>query len=209
MADELGLEPERAIEAAHVAQAALRPGLSKDWNVTAGTLEWDCRRTLDHMVMSSIAYSGNLARRSTVRVRPVRNGDPSATIEELLDGLETATTILAAIARSAPAGARAFHEFGLADPTGFIAMACEEILIHAHDITQGLRLDYEPPADLCRLVARRLFPWAPTNTMAWPTLLWLNGRGELAGRERMGPDWCWHCAPLTEWDGTIKKRTLA
>jgi uncharacterized protein (TIGR03083 family) len=207
MADDLGLEPEHAIEAARVAQAALRPGLIKDWGVPAGTLDWDCRRTLDHMVFSSIAYSGNLARQSRRRVRPVRNGDPTATIEELLDELETATTILAAVARSAPSGARGFHEFGLADPRGFIGMACDEILIHAHDITEGLGLEYEPPAELCRLVARRLFPWAPTNTVAWPTLLWLNGRGELAGGERMGSDWCWHCAPLTEWDGTIKKRT--
>jgi hypothetical protein len=207
--DDLGLEPEHAIEAARVAQDALWPGLNKDWGVPAGTLEWDCRRTLDHMVMSSIAYSGNLARESRRRVRPVRNGDPTATIEELLDEMKTATTILAAVARSAPAGARGFHEFGMADPRGFIAMACDEILIHAHDITQGFGLAYEPPAELCRLVAWRLFPWAPTNTMAWPTLLWLNGRGAIAGRERMGSDWCWHCAPLTEWDGTIKKRTQA
>lgn len=209
MADDLALEPEHAIEAARVAQTALRPGLSKDWGVPAGTLEWDCRLTLDHMVNSSIAYSGNLARQSKHRVRPVRNGDPTATIEELLDELETATTILAAISRSAPSGARGFHQAGLADPTGFIAMACDEILIHAYDITQGLGLVYEPPSELCRLVARRLFPWAPTNTVAWRTLLWLNGRGELAGRERMGSDWYWHCAPLTEWDGTLKKRTQA
>ncbi|MBV8087244.1 MAG: hypothetical protein JO247_20735 [Chloroflexi bacterium] len=208
MTDQIGLSPEHVVEAARIAQAALRPGMSNDWSVPAGTLEWDCRRTLDHMVNSSIGYSGNLSRQSRERVRPVRNGDPAATIEELLDGLETATTILAAVASSAPAGARGFHGAGMADAQGFIAMACDEILIHAHDVTQGLGLGYEPPAQLCGLVVRRLFPWAPDDTPAWATLRWLNGRGELAGYEQMGANWYWHCAPLSEWDGTVKKRDL-
>jgi hypothetical protein len=53
----------------------------------------------------------------------------------------------------------------------------------------------------------RIFPWAPAEGDPWAALRWAAGRAALPDRERLGPDWYWHCAPLAEWDGTIKKRT--
>lgn len=41
----------------------------------------------------------------------------------------------------------------------------------------------------------RLFPLAPTDQEAWPTMLWATGRGDLPGRDRLG-EW--------RWDSTVR-----
>ena len=43
--------------------------------------------------------------------------------------------------------------------------------------------------------------WAPSDTPPWKTLLWANDRTDLPGQDRQ-VGWKWHCAPLSEWDGT-------
>ncbi len=113
MPDHVPLQPHHVIQAAQAVQAALRPGLKADWSVPAGTLAWDCRQTLDHMINAPLMYATSLAMRSTERLRNVRNGDPSATIEELVDSLDRAATILADVARAAPPEARGFHGAGM------------------------------------------------------------------------------------------------
>jgi hypothetical protein len=47
--------------AATVCQETLAPGLDRDWSVPAGDLEWDCRRTLDHIVDTLLLYAAYLA----------------------------------------------------------------------------------------------------------------------------------------------------
>ena len=92
----------------------------------------------------------------------------------------------------------------MADACGFLAMGCDETLVHCWDAIRGLGGEFAAPADLAARVLGRLFPWAPTDTPPWQTLLWANGRVDLFGRfPRLGPDWVWHCAPLDEWDGTV------
>src|SRR5205085_7265867 len=44
-----------------------------------------------------------------------------------------------------------------------------------------------------------------TNVDPWSALRWANGRLALPDRARLGPDWGWWCAPLSEWDGTVKR----
>ena len=207
MPDHSSIEPSTVIEAARVAQAALRPGIDRDWGTTATGLEWDCRATLDHMVNAPLFHGTNLTMRSTKRLAGIRAGNPSAAIPELIDQLEYAATILAQIATLAPAEARGFHPAGMADAQGFIALSCNEMLLHAHDIASALGLPFEPPAELSSLVLGRLFPWAPAGAAPWPTLLYVSARGLLPGREPVPPDWMSHPAPLAEWDGkTIPRR---
>jgi hypothetical protein len=58
----------------------------------------------------------------------------------------------------------------------FLAMACEELIVHAHDVTRGLGLPYEPPEELCRLVIEHCYPGRHEQRPAWPFLVWLSGR---------------------------------
>jgi hypothetical protein len=204
--EQVPLEPRHLIQAAQAVQAALLPAAQADWSVNAGDLEWDCRSTLDHMVSAPMFYATNLAMRSRERMRGVRGPDPEASVQELLAGLECAATILAQLCEAAPADARGFHNAGMADAQGFLAMAGTEILVHGGDIAKGLGLLFSPPDEVCRLVLWRLFPWAPEDVQPWPGLLWAAGRAPLPGKDRQAPDWYWHCAPLSEWDGTIKRR---
>ncbi|MFE4972499.1 hypothetical protein ACFRAR_10295 [Kitasatospora sp. NPDC056651] len=99
---------------------------------------------------------------------------------------------------AAPPELRAYHH-GPCDPPGFAAMGVAETLLHTHDITRGLGLPWQPPAELCRLVLDRLFPHAPKEPDAHPAevLLWCTGRGELNGRPRES-SWNWRAA-VGEW----------
>jgi uncharacterized protein (TIGR03083 family) len=195
--------------AAAACREALGPAADRDWEVLAGDLEWSCRRTLDHVGDALIIYAGQLATRATERVPRARNGDAVSSPAELLRSMETAAAILAAVAQGAPPEARGWHPAGMADGSGFVAMGCTEVLVHTADIAQGLGLAFVPPADLAARVLRRIFPWVEPGADPGATLLWAAGRAPLGDRERLAPDWYWHCAPLNEWDGTIKKRAPA
>jgi hypothetical protein len=188
-------------------RAALEPALAEDWTARAGDLNWTCQRTLDHIVDTLFFYAVMLATRATARPVPARDGDPSKSPAELLTILESAAAILADVARAAPPGTRAFHPAGMTDPAGFLALGCEEMLIHTDDIAIGLGCPFSPPAELVERVLWRLFPWAPAGHEPWRTLKWACGRVALPDRERLDPNWYWHSAPLSEWDGTIKRRT--
>jgi len=189
--------------------ATLSPASSAEgWDVTAQPTDWSCRDTLDHVANALCGYATSLANRLTERRRHhPRNGDPSATPADLLAILEGFAGVLAAVAEAAPAGQRAFHPAGMADRDGFVAMGCDEILVHGYDIAAALGLDFNPSADLAARVRARLFPWVATDEQPWAGLLWANGRIALPGRARLDNDWWWHCAPLQEWTGGPHRRT--
>jgi len=118
----------------------------------------------------------------------------------LLVSLRSAAQVCAASVDAAPAGTRGFHPYGAADPSGFAAMACDELLIHTSDAARGLGLEFGPDTELAGRVLARLFPWHDGGDDPWRTLLWANGRINLPGRpEQTG--WTWHCAPLANWNG--------
>ena len=92
----------------------------------------------------------------------------------------------------------------MADTSGFVAMAIDEVIVHGADAVAGLGLAYDPPELLARKVVDRLFPWAPADTDGWTALLWANGRLPLPGQPEIRPNWSWQCAPLDEWEGDIR-----
>ena len=177
------------------------------WTAPAGDLDRTCRDTLDHIVSTMTFYASQLANEAPARLPPLRKHDLTASVADTLELVVSGAAVLAAVARASEPDARAFHPAGMADPEGFLAMGCDEILVHTGDIADGLGIAVEPPADLCARVVARLFPWAPTDTAPWPTLLWANGRAPLGDRDRLDADWAWHCAPLSDWDGTVRHRT--
>lgn len=191
-------------------QTTLRPAVERDWTARAGDLEWTCRRTLDHITDALMFYAAQLATRATERRFPLRNGDPAATVPELIEVMGSAAALLAEVARAAGPDARAFHPAGMSDADGFRGMGCEELLLHTDDIAQGLGLTFTPPLDLCQRIIARVFPWAPDAAEEpdrWRALRWACGRTSLPGRSRLGPDWWYQAAPLAEWDGTRNVRT--
>jgi hypothetical protein len=126
---------------------------------------------------------------------------PDVELDEIGRQLGAAAEVLARVVDGADPADRGAHPWGQADPSGFAAMGCAELLLHAWDIADARQLDWFPPADLAAAVRARLFPWAPADADPWTALLWATGRGELPGREPV-LSWRWHCAPLAEWDGT-------
>ncbi len=188
--------------AAAAVRASFDPHAQADWTVQAGDLEWSCLETLTHTASALVYYAVNLAMRTSGE--PISGGraDPTIEPEFLLQALEGRAVVVASLASAASPEVRAAHPNGMADASGFVAMGCDEILVHAGDIARGLHIAFDPPGDLCARVLARLFPWAPIGSDAWATLRWANGRAPLGERPRLGPDWTWHCAPLEEWDGT-------
>ena len=126
---------------------------------------------------------------------------PDADLAEHVAQLLAAAEVLARVVDAAGPDERGVHDWGLADAAGFAAMGCAEVLLHTADVAEGRGLDWAPPTELAAAVRARLFPWAPADADPWTALRWATGRGELPGREPV-TSWRWHCAPLSEWDGT-------
>lgn len=183
--------------------AFLMPLSTRDWAAPVPDLEWDCTTTLRHMITAQGIDAAHLATRSTRRLPVSRHLDPGLSIDALLDNLWARVSVLAAVIRDAPPDARGWHNTGMTDPSGFAAMACDELLIHTWDIGRGFGEPFELPLAVCERVVPRLFPmWTPIDADPRDALLWCNGRIELQDRPRQGGDWGWWSRPLSEWDGT-------
>ncbi|GAA3627032.1 hypothetical protein ACG5V6_03625 [Streptomyces chitinivorans] len=205
-ADDLQLTVHRAVD-------ALRPAPADGWERMAGTLEWDCWETVEHLADDLFAYAVQLGPRRPPPAADVpfaresrRTGGPanavhadrSAGPDGLLQVLEACGALLTAMVRTAPPHVRAHHVYGASDPEGFAAMGIAETLVHTHDVAQGLGLPWEPPPGPCARALARLFPDAPADpdvpTDPWPVLLWCTGRADLPGRPRPAT-WRWYGEP--------------
>jgi hypothetical protein len=77
---------------------------------------------------------------------------------------------------------RGWHSHGIADPAGFAAIGCAEMLIHGTDVADALELSWSPPADVAAAVLARLFPQVTDVPDPMAGLLWATGRVDLPGR---------------------------
>ncbi|MFD5819980.1 GNAT family N-acetyltransferase [Streptomyces sp. NPDC127038] len=187
---------DRVEEAVASCAALLRAADGRDWEgVRAGRLEWDCRRTAEHIASDLIAYAGQLAGRPQSAYVPFHiTLDEGTGIAGAVEVIETTGALLAAAVRTTPREVRAFHPypFRSANREGFAAMGVAEVLLHTHDIAEGLGLPYEAPAALCTWVLTRIFPHVrPEPDAPWSTLLWATGRGDLPGRDAL-TEWRWN-----------------
>ncbi|MFE5816738.1 GNAT family N-acetyltransferase [Streptomyces sp. NPDC056479] len=183
---------ERVTEAVASCVALLRTVVDQDWEgVKAGRLEWSCRHTAEHIASDLIAYAGQLAGRAQHAYVPFEiTLDEGTDNEGLLHVIETTGALLTAALRTTPPEVRAFHPFPFrsANREGFAAMGIAEVLLHTHDIAEGLGVAYEPAAELPEFVLTTIFPHIRPGPDAWHTLLWATARGDLPAR-----------APVTEW----------
>jgi uncharacterized protein (TIGR03083 family) len=188
------------LAAAEMCRAMLEPHVDEDWSAPVPDLEFTVASVLAHVTQAMVWYPLDLwggpeeNAALTVEVRTdAGNGN-------LLAGLGAGARVCAAAIDAAPADLRGFHGFGSPDPSGFAAMACDELLVHGNDAARGLGLRLAPGPDLAGAVLARLFPWHAPGEDHWQTLLWANGRIDIEGRP-MQQRWRWHSAPLAEWDG--------
>ncbi|MFK4089309.1 hypothetical protein ACI2LF_34675 [Kribbella sp. NPDC020789] len=174
---------------------ALRPTVDQDWSGPAGTLDWSCRATAEHIAQAHLHWATQLAvAAQTKYVRWSASAQELAPPAGVLDFLEAAGRILALVVRATPPVVRAYHPWGIGDAEGFTAMACVESLIHGHDLTSTLSTPLTPPADLCARILARAFPHEPHPTSdPWLNLRLLTGR-----TPSPAPSWKWRPTPLTE-----------
>jgi hypothetical protein len=178
------------------------------WRNQAGSLEWDCWETLEHIADDLFAYATQLTPATPeggyvpITMTATRPGGAESAIHvdrehgpaSLLQAVQACGALLVAMVTTASPDVRAWHPYGTSDPEGFAAMGVAETLVHGHDAAQGLGVPWEPPADLCGRVLSRLFPGAPADAPPWAALLWSTGRAELPGRPRLD-EWRWYCEP--------------
>ena len=194
--------------AVRLAVAALGRAPAEAWANQAGSLEWDCWETVEHIADCLFAYATQLTPATPeggyvpIAMTSTRPGGAESAIHVdrekeaagLLQALEACGALLAAMVTTTSPGTRAWHPYGTSDPEGFAAMGVAEILVHGHDAAQGLGVPWEPPADLCARVLSRLFPGVPADALPWAALLWATGRADLPDLPRLG-DWRWYSEP--------------
>jgi hypothetical protein len=172
-----------------------------DWTVAIPDMDWDASTAISHAATALIWYSMDLSAGFEELSAEEVGVKPGSAPRELVRTIRTASYVLASVIECTRPEVRGFHPWGMADASGFAAMACDEMILHTDDAARGLGAEFTPSANIARSTVERLFPWAPTGDDPWATLKWANGRGELPDRPRL-TKWHWHCAPLSEWDGT-------
>ncbi|MGH3402885.1 MAG: maleylpyruvate isomerase N-terminal domain-containing protein [Streptosporangiaceae bacterium] len=194
--------------AVRLAAAALGRAPAEAWGNQAGSLEWDCWETVEHIADDLFAYATQLTPATPeggyvpIAMTSTRPGGAESAIHvdrekgtaSLLQALEACGALLVAMLTTTSPDTRAWHPHGTSDPEGFAAMGVAETLIHGQDAAQGLGVPWEPPADLCARVLSRLFPGAPADAPPWTVLLWASGRADLPDRPRL-VEWRWYSEP--------------
>jgi Asp/Glu/hydantoin racemase len=165
--------------------------LDRDWSVGAGEVEWSCWKTAEHVVDCEFSYALFLASRCEADYPKFGELDalPDAQPVDLVDGLRAVTTMLHAVIVTAEPGARAIIRRRPAPMTGsaedFAARGAHEMVLHAHDITSGLGVPFEPPADLTRRLLWSTLEWPVFDRIepsgdAWSDLLERSGRARIS-----------------------------
>ncbi|MQY34602.1 hypothetical protein SRB17_25720 [Streptomyces sp. RB17] len=122
----------------------LSPHTEQDWTVPAGPLEWTCWQTAAHIGHDLPAYAGQLAAQPADAYLPLDlSVRPTASPAQVLQAVIACGRLLSNALAAVSPTLRAWH-WGPCDPEGFAAMGVAEILLHTHDITQGLSVDRLP-----------------------------------------------------------------
>ncbi|MEV0384925.1 maleylpyruvate isomerase N-terminal domain-containing protein [Nonomuraea sp. NPDC050643] len=193
-------------KAVTLALDALKDADPQGWEAKAGTLEWTCWETIEHLADDLFTYAARfgltkppMSAMLPFRTSSDRSGGPANVIsverasgpEGLMTILEACGGLFASVLDAAPSTTVAYHVFGPSDPAGFAAMGVVETLVHTHDAAQGLNLEWSPPGELCERALQRLFPHVALDGDAWETLLWATGRTALPDRPRL-TEWRWY-----------------
>jgi uncharacterized protein (TIGR03083 family) len=196
-------------QAADLGRSVLEPAQTSDWSVPVPGLDFTVASVVGHVAVAMLWYAVDMLSgrddNACFEVSTQSDGSNERLLTSVLVGAQT----LAVGIEAAPPGTRGFHPFGSPDPSGFAAMACDELLVHADDAARGLGVDRPRDERLAGAVLARLYPWHDVgDDDPWQVLLWANGRTDLPGRA-FQTRWPWHCQPLSEWDGVTSRATTA
>lgn len=169
------------------------------WNgdVVPG-LDWTSRTVVDHLCNTLAFYANHAVTRATEHQPRIRSlGDADLEDADLARSLAAWVLLLSTVLRSLEPTARGWHRLGMADPEGFAALACNEIVIHTDDVARAHSTSFQPEPELSERLLARLFPDVANELRAQPEdlLRWANGRSDLPGRPRRS-NWQSHPAPL-------------
>jgi uncharacterized protein (TIGR03083 family) len=179
----------------------LEGSVDASWSVPIPDMTWSVAEAVAHMAQALLWYSSDFAAGPGELTSVELKVDASVTNSELIRTVRTLSRVLAGVVATTEDGWLGWHPYGTADASGFVGMACDELLVHTSDAASGLGREFDPPTGIADATLSRLFPWAPKDVDPWSGLKWANGRIELPGHGRL-TKWRWHCAPLSEWDGS-------
>lgn len=171
-------------------------------------LAWTSRQVVDHLCNTLAFYANHAVTRATSHQPRVRSlGEHELSDRELAQTVRTWSRLLAAVVGFGPDDWLGWHPLGMADGEGFIALACNELLVHTHDVASAHDEALTGDADLSQRLVVRLFPHDATRLGShepWDVLLYANGRRALGALPRQAT---WRSRPAphrrSEGDGGL------
>jgi hypothetical protein len=159
-----------------------------DWSVPAGSLEWSCWQTVDHMIDCVFSYAFQLGSRAQSGFLPFQelHAMPEAGTNELVIGLRGITELFSGLLASVPRDAEASDGVFMLDVGDWAARAAYEMLLHTHDVAVGLGGRFDPPPSMCAWVIASPKLWMFDRGIAtaianpWEALLVGSGRTPVA-----------------------------
>jgi hypothetical protein len=177
---------ERFAIALHLVGVHLSDKADMDWSGPAGTLEWTCWQTADHLVDCLFSYALQLSSRSPGPFLPFQelHALPEATNNDLVSALQGVGELFCDALEAAPDGPCAGDGLVQLDAEGWAQRGAYELLIHGHDILIGLGDSLAPPSELCSWVLGSEELWMLDTERAlractpWSALLLGSGRAD-------------------------------
>jgi uncharacterized protein (TIGR03083 family) len=141
--------------------SSLRSVADRDWSVPAGTLEWTCWQTVDHVTDCIFSYALQIAGRvrgGFLRLEQL-HALPDAGPAELLDSLDAVGRMFAAVVEQAPPATISSDGYFDLSLSEWVARALNEMLLHTYDVMSGLGEGFTPQRDLCGFVLQTPALW--------------------------------------------------
>ena len=162
--------------------------IALDWSVPAGSLEWSCWKTVDHMIDCVFSYAFQVASRAQSGFLPFHelHAMPEAKPSELVTGLRGITELFSGLLGSVPGDVEASDGVFMLDVDDWAVRAAYEMLLHTHDVVVGLGARFDPPSSMCAWVITSPKLWmldraiATTIANPWEALLLGSGRTPVA-----------------------------
>lgn len=178
------MTPDECQEAVELAVAALAGVGAEDWSRRAGTLEWSCWQTVDHVVDCVFSYVLQIAARAEAGFLPFQelHAEPEARPDDLIAALRATTTMFLAVVRTSPPHTRASDGVAMLSLSDWCARASHEVLVHTHDTVSTFDRALVVPDHLCRAIWSCEAVWmldrhaSPPRCPPWPALLVASGR---------------------------------